>query len=482
MRNCVGFVLLSAALAFAGCGGGGGGSGGGGGDGDGTGTLRILVTDAPFPYDYVLSASVVIREVQVHESDGDAWTTVFQGEETIDLVEYQNGITFLLAQVDLDPGTYDEVRLIVDAGAVELGPAAVVEDGNPLFDTDNGKLFFPSGAQTGIKVKIENDVVVVTDLTTDLLLDFDLSKNFVFNGPVSHPPGVKRVLFTPVVRATNTSTVGTLEVSVFSDNLTPVDLGDDVALAATVRVFPAGADTNDPTQAITTASSGADGRASFSLAPGFYVATAEAAGHERGETASVEVFLANVTHVDVTLAASGEITGTVMSTAGTDATTDDDVSVAGALVEIRPADDLGDPIATTTTDASGAFHVAGLTPGSYDVTVSRAGFLTTVVEDIAAALVAPGQLILLAPLFQDVTGTVTDATSTPIAAAISIENAAGVEVATAASDATGAFTLPLPTGTYTLRFDDGDAATTNPSVAVTVNGGEAPQSLGTISF
>src|SRR4030095_15444040 len=108
---------------------------------------------------------------------------------------------------------------------------AVVEGGDPVFDTSNGRLFFPSGAQTGIKVHIENDIVVTTTLSGDLTVDFDLSKNFVFNGPVTHAPGVKRVLFTPSIRATNVSTAGSLRLRAMSDELTPGVTADDMPLA-----------------------------------------------------------------------------------------------------------------------------------------------------------------------------------------------------------------------------------------------------------
>lgn len=50
-----------------------GGSTGGGAGSSGGGTLSVSVTDAPFPFEYVESASVIIREVWVRHADGSGF-------------------------------------------------------------------------------------------------------------------------------------------------------------------------------------------------------------------------------------------------------------------------------------------------------------------------------------------------------------------------------------------------------------------------
>jgi len=458
MRLPLALAVGFGALALSACGGGGGGpaaGGSGGGGGGSPATLRILVTDGPFPFDYVESASVVINEVRVHEKNSDAWTTVFTGAKEIDLVPLQNGVSELLVEAEIEPGTYDMVRLLVDAGTVTLTPDAVVEGDSHVFDTASGNLKFPSGAQTGIKVDIENDIVVTTQLSGDLVLDFDLSKNFVFNGPVTHNPGVKRVLFTPHVRATNASTNGSFTLRVLSDQLTPLDPSDDVPIeGATVEVFNA---TDDPTvdPSIVTVGTDSLGVVTVSVLPGDYQVVVSAAGHMPQTVTGIHVDLANLTDVgDVTLEAIGEITGTVMSNAGTDDTSDD-VVIEGAAVEVHLAGDVA-VLTTVFTDASGAFQVPGLAAGSYDLFVTAAGFQPGELLAVPAEIGGTGHLILLTPLTAPVEGTVTDAEGAPLEGiTVTIENEFGVAVFTGATDADGMFTAELPTGDYTVKFDDG---------------------------
>jgi hypothetical protein len=449
--------------------------GGGGGGGPAATTLRIDVTDAPFPFSYVEAATVTIDEVRVHERNSDAWTTVFTGSKTIDLVPLPNGVSMPLVDAALPAGTYDMVRLIVDAGSVTLSEDAVVQGSSRVFDTANGGLFFPSEAQTGIKVGIENDIVVTTGLSSDLTLDFDLSRSFVFNGPVAHAPGVRRVIFTPSVRATNTSTAGSIGLTVISDSLTPADMSDDVPISgATVRVFAAGADmtTDAPVE---TASTDASGMAMISLPPGTYDLLVEATGHESETILGVSVTLANLTNLgDVTLAATGTISGVVMSDGGTPADTSDDVVIGGVTVDVHLADDSA-VLTSTTTDSNGAFQVGGLAAGMYDLTFQAPGFNDLSVPGVAATLTGTGQTFLMSPFTAIVSGTLTDSTSATVSGAtVTAMNSGGVLVGTTTTADNGTYSLILPTGSYTISFTDG---TTTVAKSITIVGASPPSTV-----
>lgn len=464
-------ALISIGLLLAACGGGGAGGTGAPSDGlPGAGsTLRVSITDAPFPSSFVEEASVVIQEVRVRDKDQDSWVTIYTGSAEIDLVPLTGGVAALLVEATVPPGTYDEVRMIVDAGRVLLGDTAFTATGDPEFTVANGSLKFPSGAQTGIKVKIDNDIVVTSQLSGDLMLDFDLTKSFVFNGPPSHAPGVQRVLFKPVVRATNSSTAGTLQLDVTSDSATPADTADDLPLAgATVRVL------DDTDTEVATAMADAQGRASISLDPGTYKITVEAAAHEAATILDVQVALANVTDLgEVRLVVSeAEIKGAVTSDGATPVDTTDDVVLEGATVEVRAAGDTV-VVASATTDAQGAFVFDKLAPGAYDLRVSKAGFTTLDVGAVDAAgpgLFTPLDLVLAA-LTRDVKGTVVDnAAAAVVGATVEIRNAEGSLIGSATTDANGDYAiLGIPTGAHTLSVTPAGSATTT-TQALTVEG------------
>lgn len=416
----------------------------------GASTLRISVTDAPFPSAFVEEASVVIREVRVRNRDTDSWDVVFTGSAEIDLVPLTGGVAALLVDASLPPGSYDEVRLIVDAGRVIVDDSVVTASGESEFTVDNGTLKFPSGAQTGIKVKIANAIDVTTGLSAELMLDFDLTKSFVFNGSPNSPQGVRSVLFKPVVRATNSSVAGSVQLTALSDLATPGDTTDDLPLeGATVRVC------DDTDTEVATAMTNTSGVALLSLPAGTYSVKVEADAHDAVTQNDIVVVLANTTDVGVlTLALSEtEITGTVSSDGATPADTSDDLPVGGATVEVR-ATGTTTLIDSTTTDGQGAFVLSALPPGDYDLRVIASGYTT--LEVIAVTAMAPGastpQSLILAALTRDVTGTVTDnAMAAAAGATVEIQDAAGTSLGTTTTDVTGAYTLVgIPTGNHTL--------------------------------
>lgn len=454
----LGLVL---SLFLAACGGGGPGSA----PADGP-NFKLSVTDAPFPGDLVESATVVIREVRLRDQDGGGWQSVFDGSAEIDLVPLTGGVVSTLAELDIPAGTYDEIRLIVDAGEVVLSTDAVVAGDSYVFNSENGGLHFPSGAQTGVKVKLDEPIVVVTELSTEVTLDFDLSKNFVFNGPMDHAPGVRRVIFTPVVRAVNSTTAGSVGVEFVSDAGTPDEEADDEPLAgAQVRALDsegaeAGSGVTDEL-----------GGMVIQLPPGTYTIEVEAANHETTTTESFEVFLGNRTSLGVvTVAAtSGEVTGVVMSDGLDDMDEADDLVLAGASVEITLQGEAT-PAATTTTDENGAFRFESLQLGTYDIAVTATGHADGAATDVMPTLGGTAVAITLTPHTRNLTGTVTDAAAAAVdGATVVAENAAGVEIGSTTTAADGTYALSLPTGTHQVTFTNPATGATT-TVDVTVEG------------
>ncbi len=65
--------------------------------------------------------------------------------------------------------------------------------------TDNATLFVPSGSQSGIKVKLDDLIVVAEGESVSILVDFDVDDNFVIQGD-NGPGGVRGILFTPSLK------------------------------------------------------------------------------------------------------------------------------------------------------------------------------------------------------------------------------------------------------------------------------------------
>lgn len=170
--------------------------------GEGEGKLIIKVTDDPFDISNIESATVTITRVEIKKvgdgiSDGNPFLILSDDTVTLDLIDLRNGITETLLEMDIPAGEYDMIRLYVD------------EAGLKLRDYDDPyRVKVPSGSQTGIKIKIYPYLEVAEGLTSELLLDVDLSRSFVLRGNMYNNHGF---IFKPVIRAANMTTAGRIE-------------------------------------------------------------------------------------------------------------------------------------------------------------------------------------------------------------------------------------------------------------------------------
>lgn len=181
-----------------------------------TGKLSIQLTDAPFLYDMVAEANVTIFKIDARYKgeaatdstaiDEKSFITLSEEEVNVNLLELTNGLTENLVNINVPVGTYDLIRVYVK------GVNVVLNDGT-VYD-----LKVPSGEQTGIKVFIKPGLVVQGGLSSDLLLDFDVSKSFIAKGGRNNLSGFN---FKPVIKASNLSTAGTLKglVTTMEDNV-----------------------------------------------------------------------------------------------------------------------------------------------------------------------------------------------------------------------------------------------------------------------
>ncbi|MFK7811316.1 MAG: DUF4382 domain-containing protein [Maribacter sp.] len=179
------------------------------------GKLSVLLTDAPFPHDLVAEANVTIFKVDARykgdlkldtqaidstdmniETDkGKPFVVLMENEVQVNLLELTNGVTKSLVDTDVPVGTYDLIRVYVKGINVVLTNGLSYD------------LKVPSGSQSGIKIFIKPGLAVNGGLSSDLLLDFDVSKSFVAKGGGQDITGFN---FKPVIKVSNMSTAGTL--------------------------------------------------------------------------------------------------------------------------------------------------------------------------------------------------------------------------------------------------------------------------------
>lgn len=236
--------------------------------GTGTGLLTVRLTDAPFPFSDVASVNIYVIRVDARtaaptdaqasdQTDMGGWTTIATPNASFNLLDLAGGKTTNLGAATLATGTYDGFRLIIDPSRSSI----------TLKDGSTPPISFPSAAQSGIKINLDQPI----DLTENgsvMTLDFDVGSSFVMRGN-SPANGFN---FKPVVRAVAQDITGSVAGSVHANSAT-----GPVVAGATVEVLTAGSllTDSDPTHVIRSTSTDADGnyRIAF-LLPGTYVVRA----------------------------------------------------------------------------------------------------------------------------------------------------------------------------------------------------------------
>lgn len=199
-------LLLALAVGITAC----GESTGPGGDAQ----LTVALTDAPS--EYYASATVDIGAIEIIPDDGPPVTLTNDGGQH-DLLTLQNGVTADLATLSIDPGTYLQLRLVVESAHVELADGYQFEDGSTEKD-----LSVPSGAVNGIKINLSSSDgngdagVEIRQGQTILVVDFDVEQNFVIEGDPDAQAGIQDVLFTPLLRAVVRDVAGSISGTVTS--------------------------------------------------------------------------------------------------------------------------------------------------------------------------------------------------------------------------------------------------------------------------
>ncbi|MCW5515283.1 DUF4382 domain-containing protein [Muriicola sp. Z0-33] len=262
-------------------------------DGPEMGKLIVQLTDAPFPTDDVAEANVTIFKVEVRykgdksegempeeegaKSEENGFIIVSEEEKEVNLLELTNGVTETLVNTEVPAGSYDLIRVYVK------GVNVVLKEGTEY------NLKVPSGDATGIKIFIKPELVVDGGLTSDLLLDFDVSRSFVPKGSADAITGFN---FKPIIKASNMTIAGTLTglvTETIEDVVTAVE-------GAQVTVY------NGEEVITSTFTDAEGGYAIMGLDAGTYSITIEKEGYEMQSLENIVIIAGNKTQQNTELA------------------------------------------------------------------------------------------------------------------------------------------------------------------------------------
>ena len=146
----------------------------------GGGTMAVKLTDAPGD---ILEAEVTIERVAAVRADNagsggatDGGTSVLTDSSvTVDLTRLQGGVTELMGEVQLNPGTYSQIRL------------KTARQATVMYENSNGEaveadLRLPSASETGIKVNFDPVELDSEGDRAEVTLDFSVEESFVEGG------------------------------------------------------------------------------------------------------------------------------------------------------------------------------------------------------------------------------------------------------------------------------------------------------------
>jgi hypothetical protein len=121
-----------------------------------TSTVRVMMTDAPALWDEV---NIDLERVEIKfANDTSSWISMQTNASIYNLLDLQNGVDTLIAQGTFQADVVKEIRLV-------LGTDNTIMVNGQIFE-----LTVPSGAESGLKIKIDKDLNA--DIET-LTIDFD---------------------------------------------------------------------------------------------------------------------------------------------------------------------------------------------------------------------------------------------------------------------------------------------------------------------
>ena len=346
------------------------------GPASGFGVITLNVTDAAPEFSMVDSAILHVNAVRMHAAGDpvDQFTTIYDSIApiSIDLRSLVNGDTINILDPQLDPNTYDQIRLEITGGSLEL------TNGN-VYSLAHGNITLVGTGELDLFLTPPVDLADIA--VEDVLIDFDLTKTFV---PVPGPDPLTATSYEihPTASAIDLATAGEV-LGLVSES----DGGSSVVPSegATVYLFAPGV--TDPALAIKATGTDANGHyALLGVPEGTYDVQAIKSSPDGLSTqgdlqAGVVVTAGAQTTVNLSIQAFvGAVAGTVTQPDGMGGFMPAD----GATVLVLPPG-VVDPlqaVATATTAPDGTYAATDVPPGTYDVQATLGPLTGTVANQV----------------------------------------------------------------------------------------------------
>lgn len=221
-------ILASSLLALGAC--------GGGSNSTQTSSLRVSLTDAPVDGAEAVCVTITGIELNLDDSgweehpfdvadisdsflcdpdDPDDETDSFS--DHINLLSLTNGASIELLNGQVEPGSY-KVRLMLADDDSEGAPEHyfVAEGDDSSIESNQNKLFIPSGSQTGLK--LSSAIIVAANSDASYTIDFDVRKSVKLRGNSDNNNGY---LLTPVLRLIDDTIADSISGMVFETEEEP---------------------------------------------------------------------------------------------------------------------------------------------------------------------------------------------------------------------------------------------------------------------
>jgi hypothetical protein len=165
----------------------------------GNGRIKLLLTDAPGD---IQAAVVTISRVTVQGRHGT--TLLWRNPVTTDLVTLANTEMTLVPERDIENGAYTDLRFVITGAYIKVdngdGTSSIFAsssdyEGLPPGTVVDGTLQMPSLSQSGLKVDLPGDRIVIEGGSTILLTDFSVAQSF------GHTTGGLMWVLHPVITA-----------------------------------------------------------------------------------------------------------------------------------------------------------------------------------------------------------------------------------------------------------------------------------------